>query len=301
MRILISGSSGMIGSALVSALEGEGHTIGRLVRRTANHGKNEVYWDPGRGSLDKTSLVDFAPEAVINLAGESIASGRWTSKKKAKIRDSRVHGSAVLAESLASLENPPRVFINASAIGFYGNRGQEKLSESSPSGEGFLAEVCRAWEVATEPAQKKGIRVVLVRTGIVLDLHGGALKKMLLPFKLGLGGVIGNGRQYMSWISIEDEVGILQFALTHDSLQGPVNAVAPNPVTNREFTKTLGRVLFRPTLVPMPASTARMIFGEKAEELLLAGARVLPEKLLQAGYSFKYPELKPALKYLLRK
>jgi uncharacterized protein (TIGR01777 family) len=300
MKILISGSGGLVGSALVQDLLSEGHEIGRLVRRTADRSRNEIYWDPERGSLDKEALQDFHPEAVIHLAGESIAQGRWNVAKKAKIRDSRVNGTRVLAQVLTHLSDPPKIWVCASAIGYYGNRGDETLTEDSPPGRGFLPEVCRDWEAATEPARSKGIRVVQLRFGVILSPEGGALKKMLLPFKLGLGGVIGNGRQYMSWIALDDAVGVIRFAMENKNLSGVINTVAPQPVTNREFTKTLGRVLFRPTCFPLPASTARLLLGEMAEDLLLASTRVEPKKLKSAGYAFQYPELKGALRHLLK-
>jgi len=291
----------MVGTALVTLLEQEGHTIGRLVRRRADRTKAEVYWDPNRGSLDKDPLANFGPEAVIHLAGENIAQGRWTEAKKARIRDSRIKGTRVLAECLASLETPPKVLICASAIGFYGSRGEEILKEESSQGDNFLARVCAEWEAAAQPARDRGIRVVTIRTGVVLSPGGGALKKMLLPFKMGLGGVIGNGRQYFSWITLDDLVGVFQFALKEEKVSGPYNATAPFPVTNRVFTKTLGRVLWRPTLFSIPASTARMVFGEMADEMLLASARVDSSKLAAAGFSFQYPHLKEALKHVLGK
>ncbi|MFO1462759.1 MAG: TIGR01777 family oxidoreductase [bacterium] len=300
MRILVTGSSGLVGSALVEKLLSQGHSISRLVRRKADASKGEAYWNPEGGSVDKTGLAELRPEVVINLAGENIASGRWTAERKRKIRDSRVHGTRALADTLAHLETPPKAFLCASAIGYFGSRGDERLDEASIPGEGFLAEVCEEWESSAEPAAKAGIRTVNLRIGVILSPKGGALKKMLLPFKLGLGGVIGSGKQYMSWIALDDVVGILDFAIQNASLQGPVNAVAPNPVTNKEFTKTLGRVLWRPTCLPMPASTARMVFGEMADELLLASTRVEPAKLRQAGYAFQYPDLKAALRHLLK-
>lgn len=301
MKVLISGSSGMIGTQVVSRLEGEGHTIGRLVRRKADRSKNEIYWNPAQGSLDKSALQDFAPEAVVHLAGESIAKGRWNKAKKDRIRDSRINGTQILSLSLVNLETPPRVLVSASALGFYGDRGDEMMTENSPAGEGFLPEVCTGWEKATDLAKEKGIRVVNLRIGVVLSPKGGALAKMLTPFKLGLGGVIGKGHQYMSWIALDDLVDAIDFAIKNEDFQGPANAVAPYPVTNKEFTKTLGRVLFRPTCFPIPASTARMVFGEMAEDLLLASTRVKPAKLELAGFKFQYPELKGALKHVLGK
>lgn len=299
MRILLSGSSGLVGSSLVPLLTSGGNSIVSLVRQKARPGKNEIYWQPTFGSVDKPAIDAFAPEAVIHLAGESIASGRWNDRKKKLIRDSRVLGTQALATALANLTVKPKVFICASAIGFYGSRGDERLTESSAAGTGFLPTVCQEWEAACQPARDVGIRVVNLRYGMILSQEGGALKKLLLPFKLGAGGVIGNGRQYMSWVAIDDAVQIIRFALENEKLSGAVNAVAPQALTNREFTKTLGRVLWRPTCFPMPASTARMLFGEIADALLLASDRVVPEKLEKAGYAFKYPELKPALKHLI--
>jgi uncharacterized protein (TIGR01777 family) len=240
-------------------------------------------------------------EAVVHLAGENIASGRWTAARKARIRSSRVMGTRTLCETLARLSQPPKVLVSASAIGYYGDRGAEPLWENSAFGTGFLAEVCRAWEEATQPAVQKGIRVVLLRIGIVLSPAGGALAKMLIPFQLGLGGVIGSGNQYMSWIALDDVAGVIAHALVTDTLQGPVNAVAPYPVTNREFTKTLGRVLRRPTVFPLPGFAARLAFGEMADALLLASTRVEPKRLLATQYVFRYPELEDALRHLLGK
>ncbi len=300
MNILVTGASGLVGSALIPQLESKGHRIFRLVRQKARADKNEIYWFPETGSLDKSALEGLGIEAVVHLAGENIAAGRWNEKRKKKILDSRVNGTRVLAEALSSLRSLPKVLVCASAVGYYGSRGDEILSEESSSGDGFLAEVCRKWEAAAQPAVDKGIRVVQLRFGIILSKEGGALKKMLLPFKLGLGGVVGSGRQYYSWIALDDVVQIIQFAIEKTQLRGPVNTDSPNPVTNREFTKTLGRVLWRPTLFPLPASTARMVFGEMADEMLLASARAVPAKLQSAGYSFLYPQLKEALRHLLK-
>ena len=237
----------------------------------------------------------------MHLAGENIAVRRWTPAQKARIRDSRVQGTRLLAQSLARLQQPPTVMVCASAIGFYGDRGEELLTEGSAPGSGFLTDTCRAWEAAAQPASEKDIRVVNLRLGVVLSPGGGALAKMLLPFRLGVGGKIGSGRQYMSWIEIDDVVGVIHYALTTDELRGPVNAVAPNPVTNREFTKTLGRVLSRPTIFPMPAFAARLAFGEMADELLLASTRVKPARLQNSGYYFRHPRLEDALRHLLGK
>jgi uncharacterized protein (TIGR01777 family) len=234
-------------------------------------------------------------DAVIHLAGESIQ-GRWTPNKKARIRESRFKGTRLLADALAQLAKPPKVFISASAIGYYGDRGDEVLREDSSPGNGFLAEVVREWEAATEPASKKGIRVVNVRTGIVLGSEGGALGQMLTPFKMGVGGRIGSGQQYMSWIALDDEVGAIEHALKTESLRGPVNFVGPSPVRNTEFTKVLGKVLSRPTVFPLPAFAVKTVFGQMGEELLLFSQRVEPSRLTASGYKFRYPELEGALR-----
>jgi uncharacterized protein len=296
MKILVTGASGLIGSALVPSLTAAGHTVTRLVRSKPRPG--EIRWDPLGGDIDKAGLE--GQEAVIHLAGESIA-GRWTAKKKEEIRESRVKGTKLLAESLSRLANPPKVLLCASAIGYYGDRGQELLKEESPAGSGFLAKVCREWEAAADRAVRESIRVVRLRNGIVLSAAGGALKTMLLPFKFGVGGKIGSGMQYMSWIAIDDVLGIIHLAITNDTLRGPVNVVAPNPVTNLVFTKTLGRVIGRPTVLPMPAFAARLVLGEMAQELLLASTRVTPKRLLAADYHFKFPQLEPALRSILGK
>jgi uncharacterized protein len=298
MKILVTGSGGLIGSALVPVLASEGHDVTRLVRSKVRLGEAGIYWDPSTETIDKPSLEGFG--AVVHLAGESIAAGRWTAEQKARIRDSRVKGTRLLAESLARLARRPAVLLCASALGYYGDRGEEALKESSPSGSGFLAEVCREWEAAAEPAARSGIRVVNLRMGVVLSPKGGALAAMLLPFRLGVGGRIGDGKQYMSWIAIDDVVGAFSFALKSEALGGPVNVVAPNPVTNLEFTKTLGRVLGRPTVLPMPAFAARLAFGEMADALLLASARLEPAKLLATSYAFRFAELEGALRHLLR-
>jgi uncharacterized protein (TIGR01777 family) len=298
MKILIGGSHGLVGTALIKSLEAEGHEIFRLVRRAPNS-KTEVEWSPDRYSIALARIEGF--EAVVNLAGESIAEGRWTDDKKRRIRESRVKGTKLLGDALANLTKPPQTFICASAIGYYGNRGDELLTEASAPGDDFLADVCVEWEKATALATEKGIRVVNARFGVILDGNGGALKKMLPPFRLGVGGKVGSGKQWMSWIALDDVIGGLKLALTNDSLRGPVNFVAPNPVTNAEFTKTLGSVLSRPTLLPIPAFGVRLAFGEMGEALLLGGQRVAPEGLKAAGYEFKYASLDPALGHLLAK
>ncbi len=295
MNVLITGSTGLIGSALVSSLSSQGHRVTPLVRRPPQ--SQEIPWDPEKRILVPNRIEGF--DAVIHLAGDPIAKGRWTPQKKEKIRRSRVEGTQFLAETLRGLKNPPRIFVCASAIGIYGHRGNEPLREESPPGTGFLAEVGQAWEKATTPAVQRGIRTVSTRFGIVLSPKGGALQMMLPIFKIGLGGILGNGQPYMSWVSIEDVVGALQHILLTDSLRGPVNVVSPHPVTNREFTKTLGKVLRRPTIFPVPAFVVRLAFGELADEALLASTRVEPARLLQTGYRFHHPDLEGALQALL--
>jgi hypothetical protein len=298
MHILVTGASGLIGSALVSFLSAAGHDVTRLVRSEPKPGERAARWDPMAGTIDVSGLQ--AVEAVAHLAGEPIAE-RWTAAKKAKIRDSRVKGTQVLCKALTALTPLPKVLVSASAIGYYGDRGAELLTEDSAPGSGFLAEVCRAWEAATDPAQQHGIRVVRLRFGVVLSAAGGALAKMLPPFRMGLGGVLGSGRQYMSWIVLDDAVAAIYHAIVTNGLQGPTNAVAPQAVTNQEFTTTLGKVLRRPTVLPMPAFAARLIFGEMADELLLASARVQPARLQASEFSFRYPELERALRHALER
>ena len=294
MNVLVSGSSGLIGSALVSLLEERKHRVIRLVRTSPPNGSGAIAWDPVAGTVEKTRLEGM--DAVVHLAGENIATRRWTKSRKARIWDSRVKGTHHLCRALAQLSHPPRVLISASAVGYYGNRGDEILDESSASGSGFLAELCRYWEAATRPAAEVGVRVVLLRFGVVFSPAGGALAKMLPPFRLGLGGVIGSGNQFCSWIAIEDAVEIIRQAIEDERFQGPVNAVSPHPVTNRELTKTLGRLLHRPTICPLPAFVARAAFGKLADELLLAGARVRPAYLQKMGFPFRYPDLESALR-----
>jgi len=281
MHVLISGSTGLIGSALARSLQADGHAITRLSRTGG-----------GAGMFDAAAVS--ACEAVVHLAGEPVA-GRWTSAKKAAIRDSRVGGTRSLCEALARLETRPRVLASASAIGFYGDRGGEMLTEASPAGTGFLADVARGGEAAARPAVEAGIRVVLLRFGVVLSKAGGALAKMLTPFRMGLGGRIGSGRQYVSWVSLEDAVRAVRFALDTESLCGPVNVTAPNAVTNADFVRALARRLGRPSLVPTPAFAVRAVLGEAADELLLASTRVKPARLLEGGCVFRHPALEEAL------
>jgi len=298
-RILVSGVSGPIGAALVPSLKTNGATTARLMRadsRSSTATANEtVPWDPAKAiSPDAVSGFD----AVIHLAGESII-GRWTAEKKTRIRDSRVMGTRNLAQALAAAKDKPQVFLSSSAIGYYGNRGDELLNENSAPGTGFLAEVCREWEAATEPAAAAGIRTVQLRTGVVLSPKGGALGKMLTPFKMGVGGRIGDGRQWMSWIDVEDMVGAIQHILNTD-LHGPVNMVAPEPVTNVEFTTTLASVLSRPAFFPMPALAVRLAFGEMGETVLLGSQRVNPGQLLEKKYRFQFRTLGASLENILK-
>lgn len=285
----------MIGSALLPSLEARRHSVSRLARRA--NSKSQMAWDPAK-PLPSQSVNGF--DAVVHLAGESIV-GRWTAAKKSRIRESRVMGTRHLAEALARAGQRPMVLVCASAIGFYGNRGDELLREDSAPGTGFLPEVCQEWEAAARPAVDAGIRVVQLRFGVVLSAAGGALKQMLLPFRLGLGGNIGSGHQWWSWIHIQDVVGAIHHALNTNTLQGPVNVVAPNAITNAEFTSTLGAVLIRPTMIPMPAFAARAVFGQMADELLLSSQRVEPAKLTATAYPFQYTDLKKALQQILGK
>ena len=299
MRILVSGSSGLVGSALIPSLTAAGHDVVRLVRsKSANRSKELASWDPAKGQIDVSGLSDI--DAVVHLAGESIASGRWNAERKARIRDSRIQGTRLLAETFAKLPAPPKVFVCASAIGFYGDRGDEVLSESSSPGTGFLADVCREWETACDPLQRSGTRVVNLRFGVVLSRQGGALKQMLLPFQMGAGGILGNGKQYMSVVSLKDAVGVIEFVLGNSGVAGPVNVVCPQPVTNYDYTKALGKVLHRPTIFPVPGFAARLAFGEMADALLLSSSRVVPDRLLAAGYQFRDPTVEAALRSALQ-
>ena len=303
MRILVTGATGLIGSVLVPTLVADGHTVTRLVRAPARAelpaGVTDVLWNPAEGKVDGAQLEGH--DGAVHLAGENVAE-RWSDEKKRRIRESRSKGTRLLSETLARLNRRPRVLVSASAIGFYGShRGDEILTEESSPGTDFLAEVCREWEAAADPARDAGLRVVHLRIGIVLSREGGALAKLLTPFKMGVGGRVGSGAQYMSWVAIDDVVGIIQHALRDENLAGPVNVVAPHPVTNEEFTRTLGRVLGRPTLLPMPEFAVRLAFGEMGEALLLGSERILPRRLEAAGYRFAYTELEPALRHVIAK
>lgn len=292
--VAVSGASGLIGSALTRSLTADGHAVRRLVRGRAAAG--EIRWDPATGEIDLAALEGV--DAVVHLAGEP-AGARWTAAKKRRIRDSRVEGTRLLAGALAKLERPPSVLVSASAIGYYGDRGDERILEDSPPGEGFLPRVAAEWEAALRPAEQIGIRVVRLRTGIVLSREGGALRRLLLPFRLGVGGVLGSGSQWMSWISLDDVVSIIRFALERDDISGPVNAVAPEPVRNSEFTRTLARVLRRPAWIPVPAFALRLLFAGMADEALLASQRVVPARLLAAGFPFRHTQLESAIRAAL--
>jgi uncharacterized protein (TIGR01777 family) len=298
MIIAITGSSGLVGSALIHALEADGHLIRPVVRRAPREAANEIRWDPDRGTIDAAEFATV--DGVVHLAGENIADHRWTNSFKQKILDSRVQGTKLLCDTLANLASKPTVLVSASAIGYYGNRGAERIDESASAGEGFLADVCRQWEAATVPARDADIRVVNLRIGFVLSKDGGGLAKMLTPFRLGGGGVIGSGEQYISWITLDELVRVIQFVLSAAALNGPVNAVTPNPVTNREFTKTLGAILHRPSVLPMPAFAARLAFGEMADEMLLVGSRIEPRALSAVDFTFEFPQLEMALRHVLQ-
>jgi uncharacterized protein (TIGR01777 family) len=292
-RIAISGASGLVGRNLAMFLMSGGHQVARLVREKPRVA-TEIPWDPARGELDATALEGI--DAVVHLAGANLAQGRWTPERKREILESRVRGTRLLCEGLARMPAPPRVLIAASAIGYYGDRGDEWLSERSKPGRGFLAELCRAWEAATEPARERGIHVVNLRIGVVLSARGGALRRMLTPFRLGLGGRVGSGRQYLSWIALDDLIGAIYHLIFAADVHGPVNAVAPEPVSNREFTKALGRVLRRPTLFPVPALVVHAVFGELGQALLLEGARVSSSCLEQSGLEFLFRDVESALR-----
>jgi uncharacterized protein (TIGR01777 family) len=293
-RVLVSGVSGPIGAALLPSLKARGYEVTRLVRGTAN-GEDQISWNPAQ-PISPEAVSGF--DAVIHLAGESIV-GRWTQEKKSKIRDSRVMGTTNLAQTLARAKDKPQVLISSSATGYYGDRGNEVLNEESAPGRGFLPDVCREWEAATKAATDAGIRTVLMRTGVVLSSTGGALGKMLMPFKMGVGGRIGSGRQWMSWIDVQDMVGAIHHILKSDLLQGPVNMVAPKPVTNAEFTRTLASVLSRPAIFPMPAFAVKLVFGEMGETVLLGSQRVEPAQLVASGYPFRFSELRASLENIV--
>jgi len=293
-RVVISGASGLIGSALKALLTTGGHRVDVLVRRAADNSKGEIQWDPTAGKIDAEALEGV--DAVVHLSGESLSAGRWRAERKRKFEESRVKSTDLLSRTLAGLKKRPEVMVSASAIGMYGSRGEESLTEDSAPGTGFLTELCQKWEAAAQPAADKGIRVVHPRIGIVMSARGGALKTMVPPFVMGGGGVIGSGKQYMSWISLDDLVAIIHESIFNPQLSGAVNATAPTPVTNREFVKTLGAVLHRPTVFPLPATIVKLVFGEMGEHLLLEGAKVLPTKLERTGFAFIHPTLEGALR-----
>lgn len=293
LTVAITGASGLIGAALATRLRQRGHTVRRVVRHTPDVNAGDVHWDPRHGQLDPAALRGV--HAVVNLAGEPIAQ-RWTAARKEEIRTSRVRGTDLVARTLASMEQPPAVMLSGSAIGYYGDRGDELLDEGSRAGTDFLAAMSEEWERATTPAAQAGVRVVLLRTGIVLARSGGALAKLLLPFRMGLGGPIGNGRQWMSWIALEDQLRAIELTLHADSMRGPVNLVSPEPVRNAEFAAVLGRVLARPAFLPIPRFALELLYGEMADATIIAGQRVKPAALTAAGFDFTLPTLEQALR-----
>lgn len=295
MLVLITGASGLVGSALQVALREAGHTPVPLKR--SDHPGDAPCWDPATGYMHLGSADSF--DAIVHLAGDNIGAGRWTAEKKLRIEESRVGPTRRLAQALATMAHPPKVLISASAVGIFGDRGEERLTEESALGSGFAPDVCAAWEQATRPADEVGIRVVQARLGVVLDSAGGALAKMLPAFQFGLGGVTGSGRQWMSWISLQDTIRSLLFLLENEACRGPVHCVAPEAVDNRSFTRSLGKALRRPTLIPVPAFLVRLLFGEMGQVLVLEGAHVVPKRLLDAGFEFRDPQLDPLLQRLL--
>ncbi|MGQ0537257.1 MAG: TIGR01777 family oxidoreductase [Methanobacteriota archaeon] len=292
MKVAVTGASGFIGTHLCESLARDGHEIRRLVRRTVERGANEISWDPATHTIHVEGLEGV--DAVVHLAGVSIAA-RWTDARKRAIRESRVRGTTLLAEALAALSEKPRVLVSASAIGYYGDRGEATLPEAAGPGDDFLAGVCAEWEAATEPAERAGIRVVNVRSGHVLGREGGPLGAMKLPFQLGVGGPIGPGDQWMSWIAIEDEIRAIRFAIENDALSGPVNLVAPDPVRNKGFVRAFAKALHRPAALPFPTAAVRLVFGEMGTTLLLASQRVVPTKLQEAGFRFRHVEVGEAM------
>lgn len=293
MKILITGASGLVGKELQKSFAAKGYEM-LLASRSEPKDDKHIQWTIEEGFSEPERLEGI--DVVVHLAGENVSGGiRWTDEKKKAIRDSRVLGTRNVVDAISKLKKKPHTFIASSAIGFYGERGDEEVTESSAAGDNFLAGVCKEWEAESRRAEDAGIRTVLLRTGIVLSKDGGALATMLTPFKLGVGGVVGSGKQWMSWISLEDEIAVINFAIENENIRGAVNAVAPNPVTNEEFTKTLGSVLYRPTFLPLPEFAVSMIFGEMGDALLLASTKVMPKRLEDAGFEFKYPNLKEAV------
>jgi len=297
MRILITGASGLIGTALQRSFDEIGHELLLASRKEAKDSQH-IQWDVEKGFSEPERLEGI--DAVVHLAGESVFGLSWSDAKKKAIRDSRVDGTRSVVEAISKLKARPNVLVAASAIGFYGDRGDEEMTESSAAGDTFLAEVSKEWESEARRAEDAGIRTVLLRTGIILSKDGGALGTMLLPFKLGIGGVVGSGKQWMSWISIDDHIRVINYAIEYENVRGAVNSVSPNPVTNGEFTKTLGEVLYRPTILPLPSFAVNMVFGEMGDALLLTSTRVVPKRLEDAGFEFKYPELKTAIEHAVK-
>jgi len=296
-RYAITGSSGLIGEALIASLTADGHTVQRVVRDGAKAGPDDVVWDLSTRSIQAEKLEGV--DVVVHLAGEPIGAARWTEETKRRIRDSREIGTRLIAEALAGLAAGPKVFLSSSAVGYYGDRGDEILTEDSSAGDDFLAEVCVAWEAAAEPAVDAGIRTIHPRTGVVIAEQGPLIEKIDLPFRLGVGGRVGNGYQYVPWISLDDEIRALRFLAEHDDLSGPVNLVGPEPVTNRELTKALGQVLRRPTVLPIPPFAIRLLYGEMGVTLATVSNRVMPQRLLEAGFSFTHTTLVSALEAAL--
>lgn len=301
MNIVISGASGLIGTELVESLKKDGHHVLSLTRSKSSS-PDKIYWNIETGEIESDKLENI--DALVHLAGENISGenpiqGRWTQERKEKILNSRVKGTTLLSDTISRLKNPPKVFVSASAIGYYGDRAEEKLDEKSNKGSGFLSDVCKAWETSADSARNKGIRVVHTRFGVVLSNKGGALKSMLLPYKMGVGGTIGNGKQYMSWIDISDVAGAIKHVINKSDIQGVVNVVAPKPITNSEYTKALGHVIHRPTIFPIPSIGINILFGEMGNELLLGSQKVYPEVLSNTGYKFMYPDITSSLEHVL--
>lgn len=297
MKVLISGAGGLVGTAIADALRMDGHTVGQFVRPGGTARAGDVRWDPASGTVDLAAME--GADTVICLSGASVGEGRWTAERKNVLRSSRVDLTRVLVDSLGRLKKKPRVFVAASAIGYYGNRGDEILTEASTAGNDFIAQLARDWETETIRAEAVGIRTVILRFAVILSAKGGALARMVLPFKLGAGGRLGSGQQWMSWVGLEDVVEIVRAAISHEQMRGPVNVAAPGPVQNVEFTRVLARVLHRPAIFPAPAFALRIALGEMADALLLASQRVIPEKLRAAGYKFRYESLEGALREIL--
>lgn len=300
MDIVVSGGTGLIGTELVESLKKDGHHV-TLLTRSKSSSPDKIFWNIETGEIDASRLEGV--DAIVHLAGENISGdnpiqGRWTDERKAKILNSRVKGTTLLSDTIAKLKNPPKVFVSASAVGYYGSRDTESLNEKSSKGSGFLSDVCQSWENSAKSAKDKGIRVAHTRFGVVLSNEGGALKSMLLPYKMGVGGIIGNGKQYMSWIDITDVAGAIKHVI-NNNIEGIVNVVSPNPVTNAEYTKALGHVIHRPTIFPIPALGINVLFGEMGNELLLGSQKVLPEVLLNSGYKFQYPDVTSSLEHVL--